>query len=189
MVAQLGDDIDMVLDAGPCKDGKSSTVASIGKAGVKVLREGRYSQQDLQTMSTVTFLFVCTGNTCRSPMAEGLFRKYLAEKIGCGIDELEAKGYKVISAGTMDMAGAPASVESIRACAAKGVDLTDHASQPVTRALVDASDFIFCMTRSHREQVLFLAADAERKCSLLARDGDIPDPIGRPQERFNFAPT
>jgi protein-tyrosine phosphatase len=118
-------------------------------------------------------------------MAEGLFRKYLAEKIGCNVDELEDRGYKVLSAGTMDLAGAPASAESIKACAVKGVDIANHTSRPLTRALVDASDFIFCMTRSHCKQVLFYAADAERKCLLLARDRDIPDPVGQPQERFD----
>jgi protein-tyrosine phosphatase len=185
VISQLADDVDMILDSGPCKHKKSSTVALVGRGGIEMLREGVYSQLELQTMSRVVFLFVCTGNTCRSPMAEGFFRKYLAEKIRCGIDELEEKGYKVLSAGTMEMAGAPASAESIKACAAKGVDITRHASRPLTRSLVDASDFIFCMTRSHGEQVRFLSAEAERKCSLLARDGDIPDPIGRPQERFD----
>ncbi len=181
----VGDDVDLILDGGPCKYQKSSTVALVGQHGLKVLREGVYSQSQLQKMAEVTFLFVCTGNTCRSPMAEGLFRKYLAGKIGCHVDELEDRGYKVLSAGTMDMAGAPASAESIKACAAKGVDLANHASRPLTRALVDASDFIFCMTRSHCEQVLFYSAEAERKCLLLARDRDIPDPIGQPQERFD----
>jgi protein-tyrosine phosphatase len=181
----VGDDVDLILDGGPCKYQKSSTVALVGQHGLKVLREGVYSQNQLQKMAEVTFLFVCTGNTCRSPMAEGLFRKYLAEKIGCHVDELEDRGYKVLSAGTMDMAGAPASAESIKACAAKGVDIANHASRPLTRALVDASDFIFCMTRSHCEQVLFYSAEAERKCLLLARDRDIPDPIGQPQERFD----
>ncbi len=181
----VGDDVDLILDGGPCKYQKSSTVALVGQHGLKVLREGVYSQSQLQKMAEVTFLFVCTGNTCRSPMAEGLFRKYLAEKIGCHVDELEDRGYKVLSAGTMDMAGTPASAESIKACAAKGVDIANHASRPLTRALVDASDFIFCMTRSHCEQVLFYSAEAERKCLLLARDRDIPDPIGQPQERFD----
>jgi len=185
VLSLLGDDVDLILDGGPCKYQKSSTVALVDQGGIKVLREGVYAQAQLPKMSEVTFLFVCTGNTCRSPMAEGLFRKYLAEKIGCHIDELEDWGYKVLSAGTMDMAGAPASAEAIKACAVKGVDIANHASRPLTRALVDASDFIFCMTRSHCEQVLFYSADAERKCLLLARDRDIPDPIGQPQERFD----
>ncbi len=185
VLALVGDDVDMILDGGPCRHQKSSTVALVDKRGIKVLREGVYSQGQLRQMSEVTFLFVCTGNTCRSPMAEGLFRKYLAEKIGCHIDELEDWGYKVLSAGTMDMAGAPASAESIKACAVKGVDIAHHASRPLTRALVDASDVIFCMTRSHCEQVLFYSAEAERKCLPLARDRDIPDPIGQPQERFD----
>jgi L-threonylcarbamoyladenylate synthase len=185
VLALVGDEVDMILDGGPCKHRQSSTVALVGPRGIMVLREGVYSRSQLQKMSEVTFLFVCTGNTCRSPMAEGLFRKYLAEKIGCHIDELKDRGYKVLSAGTMDLAGAPASAESIKACAVKGVDLANHASRPLTRALVDASDFIFCMTRSHCEQVLFYSAEAERKCLLLARDRDIPDPIGQPQERFD----
>jgi protein-tyrosine phosphatase len=185
VLAQLAGDVDLILDGGPCRYKQSSTVALVGKYGIRVIREGVYSQPDLQRMSKVTFLFVCTGNTCRSPMAEGLFRKYLAEKIGCHIDELEDKGYKILSAGLMDMAGAPASAESVKACAVKGVDIASHASRRLTRSLVDASDFIFCMTRSHYEQVLFLSASAERKCSLLAPEGDIPDPIGQPQQRFD----
>jgi L-threonylcarbamoyladenylate synthase len=185
VLALVGDEVDMILDGGPCKHQKSSTVALVDQRGIKVLREGVYTQSQLRKMSEITFLFVCTGNTCRSPMAEGLFRKYLAEKIGCRIDELEDWGYKVLSAGTMDIAGAPASAESIKACAVKGVDIANHASRPLTRALVDTSDFIFCMTRSHCEQVLFYSAEAERKCLRLARDRDIPDPIGQPQERFD----
>jgi protein-tyrosine phosphatase len=81
VVSQLADGVDMILDSGPCKHKKSSTVALVGRGGIEMLREGVYSPLELQTMSKVVFLFVCTGNTCRSPMAEGFFRKYLAEKI------------------------------------------------------------------------------------------------------------
>lgn len=184
-LASVGEDVDMILDAGPCRHRKSSTVATVDRHGVNILREGIYSKADLENMTEVTFLFVCTGNTCRSPMAEGLFRKYIAEKLECGIDEVERFGYKVLSAGMMDMAGMPASAEAIRACEAKGVDLTGHASQTLTRTLIDTSDYIFGMTQGHCEQVRFVAPEAESKCHLLAGDREIPDPIGQPQEYFN----
>lgn len=184
-IAQLGDDVDIVLDGGPCKYGTSSTVAAVGPQGIQLLREGVYSAADLKRMSEITFLFVCTGNTCRSPMAEGLFRQYLAEKIGCGVDELGDRGYKVLSAGTMNMAGAPASVEAVTACARKGVDIGGHMSRPLTPSLIDASDFIFGMTHAHCEHVIHLAPEAESKCRLLVPGGEVPDPIGQPQEYFN----
>jgi tRNA threonylcarbamoyl adenosine modification protein (Sua5/YciO/YrdC/YwlC family) len=88
VLAQLADSIDLVLDAGPCKYKTSSTVARVGPKDMEILREGVFSHTQLQEMSQVTFLFVCTGNTCRSPMAEGLFRKHLAKKVGCSVDEL-----------------------------------------------------------------------------------------------------
>jgi L-threonylcarbamoyladenylate synthase len=185
VLAELANDVDMILDGGPCRHRKSSTVATVGKDGVHVLREGVYTAAELQKMSEVLFLFVCTGNTCRSPMAQGLFRKYLAEKVGCHVDELDGIGYKVLSAGTMNMAGVPASAEAVTAGALRGVDISGHASRHLTRSLIDASDFIFCLAASHYEQVIFLSPDAERKCLLLARDRDIPDPIGQPQEYFD----
>ncbi|MEN6428566.1 MAG: L-threonylcarbamoyladenylate synthase [Phycisphaerales bacterium] len=185
VVAQLGDEVNLILDAGPCKYGRSSTVAAVGSRGIQLLREGVYSATDLRRMSEIVFLFVCTGNTCRSAMAEGLFRKHLAEKIGCDVDELGERGYKVLSAGTMKMVGVPASIESVTACALKGVDIGSHVSRPLTRSLIDASDYIFCMTRAHREQVIDLSPGAEQNCHLLVPDGEVPDPIGQSQEYFN----
>ncbi|MGE5297327.1 MAG: L-threonylcarbamoyladenylate synthase [Solirubrobacterales bacterium] len=185
IIAELGDDLDIILDAGPCKYGTSSTVAMVTTNEIRLLREGAFSAEELKRMSDITFLFVCTGNTCRSPMAEGLFRKYLAEKIGCGVDELADRGYKVLSAGTMKLVGAPASAEAIAACALKGVDIGSHVSRPLSRSLIDASDFIYCMTQTHCDQVTHLSPEAEHKCHLLALDGEVPDPIGQPQEYFN----
>lgn len=185
VLAKLGDQVDIILDGGPCKHKESSTVASVSRHGVEVLREGVYSQRDLQAMATMRFLFVCTGNTCRSAMAEGLFRARLAKKIGCSIDELEQKGYKVESAGIMDLAGVPASDGAVTACRLKGVDISGHRSQHLTRSLVEASDVVFCMTWAHCEQVRFLSPDGSTQCSLLAKDVEIPDPVGQPQECFN----
>jgi tRNA threonylcarbamoyl adenosine modification protein (Sua5/YciO/YrdC/YwlC family) len=186
VIAILADQLDMVLDAGPCRYKQSSTVARIGRWGVEVLREGIYSEAQLREMSQVGFLFVCTGNTCRSPMAEGLFKMYLAKKLDCPVDSLDAIGYKVSSAGMLDMSGAPASTNAIVASMAKGADIRNHASQPLTRSLVEANDYVFCMTGAHCEQVRCLSPDADRKCLLLGKDTEIPDPIGQPQEQFNL---
>ena len=185
VVAALGDQIDLVLDAGPCKYKKSSTVAKVDTQGVTLLREGVYSEADLQAMAGLTFLFVCTGNTCRSAMAEGLLRAHLAKKVGCPVDGLEAMGYKVASVGTMDMAGMPASNGAMAACRSKGVDIRNHASQHLTPSIVETSDLIFCMTRSHCQHVCDLSSDAQDRCFLLAKDMEIPDPVGRPQEYFD----
>ena len=185
VLARLSGQIELLLDAGPCKYKKSSTIVKIGKMGIEILRPGVYSQAQLDSMSAVKFLFVCTGNTCRSPMAEGIFRKYLAEKLQCKVDQLNKIGYKVCSAGVMDVTGFPASAEAIAACAAKGIDLTAHRNQGLSKELIEESDFIFAMERMHQQKVIALSHEAANKCFLLAGDTGIPDPIGHSQEFFN----
>ncbi|MBA7481336.1 Threonylcarbamoyl-AMP synthase [subsurface metagenome] len=185
VLAQLSGQIEMLLDAGPCKHKKSSSIVKIGKIGLEILRPGVYSQAQLDAMSAVKFLFVCTGNTCRSPMAEGIFRKYLAEKLQCKVDQLNKIGYKVRSAGVIDTAGVPASAEAITACAARGINLIAHRNKGLSKELIEESDFIFAMERMHQEKIIALSPEAASKCSLLAGDKGIADPIGHPQEFFN----
>jgi len=185
VLAQLSGKIELLLDAGPCKYKKSSAVVKIGKKGIEILRPGIYSKAQLDAISTVKFLFVCTGNTCRSPMAEGIFRKYLAEKLQCKVDQLEQVGYKVSSGGVMDTNGFPASPGALAACAAKGIDLKAHRNKGLSKELIDESDFIFAMERIHQEKIIALSHEAADKCFLLAADKEIADPIGHPQELFN----
>lgn len=185
VLAQLEGQIELLVNGGPCQYKQSSTVVKIGKIGMEILRPGVYSKTTLEEKSKVKFLFVCTGNTCRSPMAEGMFRKYLAEKLDCSIDLLEEKGYKVSSAGTMRMAGMPASAESIEACAARGIDITGHKNRPLSTELIEESDFIFVMTEAHRQYVLALSEGVAGKCHLLAGEKEVADPIGQSQEVYN----
>jgi L-threonylcarbamoyladenylate synthase len=178
---QFEGQLDMVLDGGRCKYAKNSTVTRIGQKGIEILRQGVYSESQLIEMAQVTVLFVCTGNSCRSPMAEGLFKKHLAEKLGCPIDRLVEKGYTITSAGTLGIVGAPASDEAVDACAAKEVDISRHRSRALTMHLIEQSDLIFAMTRGHRQAVLEICPEAVSKCSLLADGTNIPDPIGQSQ--------
>ena len=185
VLAQFSGRIELLLDAGPCKYKKNSTVVKMGKKGVQILRQGVYSKEELEKMSQVSFLFVCTGNTCRSPMAEGIFRRYLAKKLECSVDQVEEIGYKVCSAGVMNMAGCPASTEAIAACSAKGIDIKAHKSRKLSEQLIEESDFIFAMCRMHLERVAALSSEAVSKCALLAGNEEIADPIGQPQQVYN----
>lgn len=185
VLEQLSGRIDLLLDAGPCKYKQSSTVVKIGRNGLDVLRSGFYSRAELEALSQVKFLFVCTGNTCRSPMGEGIFRKYLAEKLQCNVDDLDKMGYKISSAGIIGSVGFPASPEAVVACAAMGVDIKAHRSKALSRELIEESDMIFAMERIHRDRVIALDSKASEKCLLLAGNTGVPDPIGHPQEFYN----
>lgn len=176
--------IDLVLDGGLCKYGKSSTVVKIGREGIEILRGGVYASSEIEEYSQVKVLFVCTGNTCRSPMAEGIFRKYLAEKLHCEVDQLGGLGYKVSSAGLLNLNGASASSESVAACSARGVDISLHRSQPLSLELIEESDRIFAMERMHQARVAALSPDAAGRCVLLAED-EIGDPIGQGKAFYN----
>jgi tRNA threonylcarbamoyl adenosine modification protein (Sua5/YciO/YrdC/YwlC family) len=185
-LAQLDGRVDMILDGGACKYGLASTVVKIDASGVNILRQGIYDRRDIEAMSAFNILFVCTGNTCRSPMATGLCRKYLAQKLHCDIDRLDKIGYKTTSVGTMGMSGWPASPEAIEVCKAKGVDISGHRSSALSAVRIRQSDVIYVMCRQHRESVLELCPDVGDKCFLLATNEEIPDPIGRSEKDYYY---
>ncbi|MCP4452387.1 MAG: hypothetical protein GY809_13070, partial [Planctomycetes bacterium] len=181
VMAQLGGSLSLVLDGGPCVLKQSSTVVRIGPTGrLDLLREGLISQRAILDMAQIQFLFVCTGNTCRSPMAEGIARKMLAQHLSCKeIDDLPVMGYKILSAGTMGMDGMPASEGAVVACMERDIDISGHLSQSLSASLIQESDFIFTMTHSHRNTLLAGFPEAADRCTVLDIDADISDPVGQ----------
>jgi len=125
--------------------------------------------------NTRSILFVCTGNTCRSPMAEAIARTVL-----------KPEGGDVVlgSAGVMAGVGMPATPEAVEAAEAMGGDLSEHRSRPLTPEMVSEAEKIYVMTRAHGERVLSMVPDARGKVELLDGVADVPDPIGGPLEVY-----
>lgn len=131
----------------------------------------------------LTVLFVCTGNTCRSPMAEALFKKIWEDRGGPG-------GVRVFSRGTGALPGMPAAPEARAVMKKRGVDISGHVSMPLLPVDVESSDIIVAMTKAHKEAILSRFPAAEGKIFTLAElasevvPGDIPDPLGRGEEAY-----
>lgn len=180
-IASLGESVDLVLDQGPCHYGQASTVVHAGDEGFRCLREGVVSEAALERLSSMIILLVCTGNTCRSPMAEVVARKLAAEKLGCQPAELEQKGVLITSAGIAAAPGCGPSAEAVAVMQEQRLDLTQHCSQPLTEKLVRHADVIFTMTDGHRQAILRRWPESAGRTQTLSADSsDISDPIGGP---------
>jgi protein-tyrosine-phosphatase len=136
------------------------------------------SQPDIRQKdrpTTYNILFVCTGNTCRSPLAEVIARRALAQRGWSHV--------RVSSAGTSAVWDAPASEGSLTAAKQIGLDLSGHRSQPLTHELVASADIILAMTPGHVQAVAALGGD--QKVSLVTdflegaeTSEPIADPVG-----------
>ncbi|HEX4055654.1 MAG TPA: Sua5/YciO/YrdC/YwlC family protein [Tepidisphaeraceae bacterium] len=170
--------VETVFDAGHPRFSKPSTLVRIKEDSYEIARAGVYDERIIDRLLRTTFLFVCSGNTCRSPMAEAIARRYLAERLSVSPENLEKRGISVMSAGSFAMPGSPAAQPAVETLRAMGLDLSRHRSRPLSVELIHQADFIYTMSQSHAQAVASLVPAAAAKVSALDPDRDIEDPIG-----------
>jgi len=186
----------LVLDGGALAPGQPSTVVDC-RGRPRILRAGAVPEEAVRRVlasveplfeararrggeegtlgTTFNLLFVCTGNTCRSPTAEGIARSRLRERGWSHV--------AVSSAGVAAAVGAPATPEARQVAAAHGVDLSDHRARQLSRERVEWADLILAMSESHLDAVIQLggAERADLVTAFLSPGGaarQVPDPLG-----------
>lgn len=174
----LDGQVEFAIDGGRTRFQEGSTIVFVNGSRWTLRRAGVLSERTVRRLATTEVLFVCTGNSCRSPLAEYLFRHKLAAALGLSVPELAAAGYVVSSAGVAAGEGGGASRGTADELARRGIDASGHHSQPLTVELIQRAERIYCMTNEHLSAVLDLAPSASSKATVLDPDGPVPDPIG-----------
>jgi protein-tyrosine-phosphatase len=129
-------------------------------------------------------LFVCSGNTCRSPMAEAIGNAEIASHLNVPVESLNKLSLRATSAGVSARAGARMTAESEQALRALNVPVRPHSARLLTTELVNQAQIIFCMTDAHRSAVVEMVPTAADKTRCLDPEGDIEDPIGMGLEAY-----
>lgn len=122
-------------------------------------------------------IFICTGNTCRSPMAEGLFRAHGGE---------EKTGLAAVSAGLFTQDGIPASESAVTAAKELGADISAHRSRMLTHEIAQSARYLVCMTGAHYDRVCEMFPDCADKVFTLTQR-DVSDPFGGDLETYRRA--
>ncbi len=170
--------VGLVVDAGARAADTRPTVVRATDTGYTITEAGAFPTEEIERLAARIILFVCTGNTCRSPLAEGLAKKLLADRLGCTVSELPARGFWVLSAGVATYGGSRAAVEACEVAAEYGADLNAHASRPVNAQLLLAADDVIAMTQGHLHAIRARYPDAGPVPRLLCDTEDLDDPIG-----------
>ncbi|NBO91145.1 MAG: hypothetical protein EBV06_02330 [Planctomycetia bacterium] len=174
--------VDLLLSTGRSVVAKP-TVVHVNGDRWQIREAGTLDETSIARRLARSIVFVCTGNTCRSPLAETLCKKRLAEKLDCTPSELPLRGWMVASAGLAASPGLPAATEAIAVAQVRGADLSAHESQPLDERITSTADCLLVMTRSHLRALR--TAGLGPITRLIHPDGhDIDDPFGSEHEVY-----
>jgi len=175
----FADELAIVVDGGPARLGEASAVLRVGRGRFELIRAGLFDLESLRRTAGLRIAFCCTGNTCRSPMAEAIARVRLAERLEIAPERIGELGFDVTSMGIFAQIGAPASSLAVDVMRSRGLDLSRHTSRPaIAKELVEL-DLVLGLTQSHVAALRELLPPNTGNVELLDPDGrDVPDPIG-----------
>jgi protein-tyrosine-phosphatase len=177
-IKDLGSLVDLAIDAGSAKLGIESTVIDLTIQPPKIIRPGYLKEEQIEAvLDKKSILFICTGNSCRSVMAEVWLKKILQEK--------NRQDLEVSSAGIISQAASGATSLTIEILKRQGLDVSGHRGRQVTAELLKKSDIILAMEKRHQDRLLELAPQIKNRVFLLKEfakingdDIEVSDPIG-----------
>ncbi len=175
---QFGQQLSAIVDDGKTHFGGLATSVRVEDNLCRVLHAGVLDREALQRLGQLVVLLVCTGNTCRSPMAEAILRSKLKERFP-KLMSSELQPAFVVSAGLSAFPGGPASPEAISVMKKRGLSLLDHQSRAVTERGLRHADLVLTMTASHRSAIVDKMPEIAGKVHLLSGSPqDVSDPFG-----------
>ncbi len=177
-------EISTLVDDGPTHYGDLATSVRVDENRCQIIHRGVLAGENLHRLGQLVILLICTGNTCRSPMAEALLNSKLRKRF----PKLPSEGSQpvfVTSAGLSAFPGGPASPEAISVMKTRGLSLLDHQSRSVTERGLRHADLILAMTSSHRMAILERFPEIANKVYLVSgSQQDVSDPFGGAEANY-----
>jgi protein-tyrosine phosphatase len=175
----------LIVDDGLTQYQGEPTVVRVDENRCRIVRPGVLEPERMTSYSQLVILLVCTGNTCRSPMAQTMLQAKLRAKFPKQFEDNAVPPAVSYSAGISAMAGSGASIEAVNAMQEKGLDLSRHKSTPLNQNLVESADLILTMTNNHRQAILGRWPHLASKTFPIGTGGrEISDPYGGPLELY-----